>query len=142
MKKSIDYAVIAIGGILLALGLYLAIAKSESKGIMLALPYVCVGLGCGVFGHGMGNIISKKTMKIDPKLAKQQEIDRNDERNVAINNRAKAKAYDCMTFVFGALVLSFALMNSDLIATLLMVFAYLFVHGYAIFYRCKYDKEM
>lgn len=47
-----------------------------------------------------------------------------------------------MTFVFGALMLAFALMGVDMVATLLLVFAYLFVHGYAIYYRCKYNEEM
>ena len=47
-----------------------------------------------------------------------------------------------MTFVFGALILSFGLMGVDMIALLLLVFAYLFVHGFAIYYRFKFDKEM
>jgi 4-hydroxybenzoate polyprenyltransferase len=70
------------------------------------------------------------------------EIERKDERNIAISNRSKAKAYDLMIFVFGALMLSFALMGVDLVLILLLVFAYLFVVGYGIFYRIKYDKEM
>ncbi len=70
------------------------------------------------------------------------EINENDERNIAIANRAKAKAYDMMVFVFGALMLSYALMDTDMVASLMLVFAYLFVIGYGIFYRVKYDKEM
>ncbi|MEA4889917.1 MAG: hypothetical protein VB070_10685 [Clostridiaceae bacterium] len=45
-------------------------------------------------------------MKNNPEIQKQIEIEKNDERNVAMMNRAKAKAYDIMTFVFGALMLS------------------------------------
>ena len=37
---------------------------------------------------------------------------------------------------------SFALMEIDMIALLLMVSAYLFVHGFAIYYRIQFDKEM
>lgn len=33
------------------------------------------------------------------------DIVRKDERNIAISNRAKAKAYDLMTYTFGALLL-------------------------------------
>jgi alpha/beta superfamily hydrolase len=109
---------------------------------MLAFPYVCIGIGTGAFGHGMGNIVSYKAMKQNPDLQKQAEINRNDERNVAIANRSKAKAYDLMTFVFGALIMSFALMGVEVTALLLSVFVYLFVQGYAIYYRCKYEKEM
>ena len=81
-------------------------------------------------------------MKNNPDIEKQLEINRNDERNIAIGNRAKAKAYDMMIFVFGSLLIAFALMGIDVIAVLLTTFAYLFVVGYGIYYSCKYDKEM
>lgn len=69
-------------------------------------------------------------------------LSKKDERNAIIANRAKAKAYDVMIFVFGALMIAFALMGVDMIPVLLFVFAYLFVQGYAVYYRCKYEKEM
>ena len=143
MKSSkMDYISTAIGTILLVAGLYLVKTIVEPQGILEALPYVCVGLGCGIFGHGMGNILSRKAFMNSPEIQKQIEVDRNDERNIAIANRAKARAYDRMTFVFGALMLSFALMRVDMAALLLLVFAYLFVQFYGVYYRCKYDREM
>lgn len=143
MKKSkADYVITALGILLLVVGGYIIKSGQDTQGIMRALPYVCIGLGCGIFGHGMGNIISRKTIQTDPKLEKQLEIQKNDERNIAISQRAKAKAYDLMTFVYGALMLTFALMGVDMVEVLLLVFAYLFVHGYAVYFRCKYDKEM
>ena len=39
-------------------------------------------------------------------------------------------------------MVSFALMGVDMSALLLLVFAYLFVHGFGIYYRIKFDKEM
>ncbi|WP_312648393.1 DUF6442 family protein [Aminipila sp.] len=143
MKRIISSNLLTILGLLLlGIGLYLVKTVPDPQGIFRALPYVCVGLGCGVFGHGMGNIISHKAIKSNPDLEKQLEIDRNDERNIAIGNRAKAKAYDMMIFVFGALLFAFALMGIDMITILLMVFAYLFITIYGIYYRFKYDKEM
>ena len=47
-----------------------------------------------------------------------------------------------MVFVFGALMIAFALMNVEWNVILLLVFAYLFVVGYGIFYRCKLEKEI
>ncbi len=47
-----------------------------------------------------------------------------------------------MIYVFGALLLSFALMGVGLAPILLLDVAYLFVIGYGVFYRFKYDKEM
>lgn len=143
MKKDLcDYLLTALGLILLLAGLYLVKTFTEPEGMMRALPYVCIGVGCGVFGQGMGNIISRKAMKNSPDLQRQMEINKKDERNIAIGNRAKAKAFDMMIFVFGALMLSFALMGVDLTAVLLLVFAYLFVLFYGVYYRMKYDREM
>jgi len=137
-----DYIAILLGAALFAIGLYMVKSFVNPQGIMLALPYVCIGLGCGIFGHGMGNYISYKATKDSPEVQKQINIDKNDERNVEIANRSKAKAYDMMTFVYGALLVAFALMGIDMIVILLLVFAYLFVHGCGIYYRFKYDKEM
>ena len=75
-------------------------------------------------------------------LQKKLTIEENDERNIAISNKAKGKAFDMMTYVYGALMVSFALMGVDMSALLLLVFAYLFVHGFGIYYRIKFDKEM
>jgi len=142
MKKNCyNYGLTAIGLIMIGAGLFLVKTFPEPEGIMRALPYICIGLGCGIFGHGMGNIISWKAMKNSPDIQRQLEIDKMDERNIAIGNRAKAKAFDMMIFVFGALMLSFALMGIDLIAVLLLVSAYLFVVFYGVYYRIKYDKE-
>lgn len=136
------YMISFVGVILLGAGLYLTKSSIESQGALFALPYVFIGIGCGIFGHGMGNIISNKVLNSSPELKKQLEINIKDERNVAIANCAKAKAYDMMTFVFGALMISFAIMGVEMREVLLLVFAYLFVQGYAIYYRSKYDKVM
>lgn len=141
-NKSLPYILSIVGLALIGIGLYSIGKIGNPHGIMGALPYVFVGLGCGVFGHGTGDLISGNAMKNSPDFAKKLEIEKNDERNVAIANRAKAKALDIMFPVFGALMIAFALMGVDLAVTLLMVFAYLFVAGCGIYYRCKYDKEM
>lgn len=130
------------GLLLVSIGLYLIKTIIEPQGIMRALPYVCVGLGCGILGHGIGNIISNRVLKNHPDIDKQIKIEKLDERNIAIGNHAKAKAYDMMIFIFGALILTFSLMGVDMVAILLLVFAYLFIVGYGIYYRYKFDKEL
>ncbi|GGL65208.1 hypothetical protein [Sporolactobacillus putidus] len=140
--RGIHYITSTIGLLLLGIGFYLVKTVIEPQGMMKTLPYMCVGLGCGFFGQGMGEIVRRRALKNYPDIRKQIEIDRHDERNTAIGNRAKAKAYDLMKFTFGALMIAFALMGIDLAAVLLLAFAYLFVLGYGIYYRCKYDKEM
>lgn len=106
------------------------------------MPYVCIGLGCGAFGHGVGDILSRQALKSDPSLAKRIQVEQEDERNIALSNLAKGKAFDLMLYVFGALLVCFALMEIDLAALLLLVAAYLFVVGSSIYYRLKYEKEM
>lgn len=75
-------------------------------------------------------------------VRKQLEIAQKDERNQAIASQAKSKAFDMMTFSFGALMLVFALMQVDMAALLMLVFVYLLVHGYAVYCHCRYEKEM
>lgn len=142
MKKNTMDCLMAVGGILLVgAGLLLLKTVAVPQGAAV-ISYVCIGVGCGAFGHGMGNWISRRALKNSPALQRQVEIEQKDERNMAITNRAKAKAYDMMIFLFGALMLSFALMGIDFMATLLLVFSYLLVVGYGVYYHCRYQKEM
>lgn len=141
-KKNFNYLIAVVGLLLLVTGLILLKVIANPQGILLVVPYVCIGLGCGAFGHGVGDIVSNKVAKNNPQLQKQMEIDKNDERNIAIANKAKAKAYDIMLYVFGALMVTFALMSVDMVAILLLVAAYLFVVGFFIYYLNKYHKEM
>ncbi len=110
MKKSISsYFITVLGVGLFAIGLYFIKTIEDPQGLLRGLPYICVGLGCGIFGHGMGEIIVRNAKKNNPAASKQLEIEMKDERNLAIANRAKAKAYDMMVFVLGALITALAI---------------------------------
>lgn len=142
MKKCKNY-LFTVGGILLvAFGLGLVKGISEPGELLSVLPYVLIGIGCGSFGYGMGELVSQRILKNDPELALQKEIEAGDERNIMLSGLAKARAYDLMTYVFGALMIAFALMKVEMSAVLLLVAAYLFVEGYSIYYRIKLEKEM
>ena len=127
-------------GLFLSLfGLLLCVAGAvllKNGGLATPLPYVLLGVGCGLFGQGAGALISQKILQSAPETEHSLRI----ERNVTLANRARA--YDLMSAVFGALMVSFALMGVELTAVLLLVAAYLSVHGYAIWCRCKLEKEM
>ncbi len=139
MKKGVFFALSVMGLVLIASGLYYLKSATQVQGLMKVLPYYCIGIGCGAFGHGAGQLIA---LKSGGNIQKQIEIERRDERNITIINRAKGKAFDAMIYIFGALIVSFGLMNLDLYVILTLVFAYLLVAGISIYYRCKYDKEM
>lgn len=143
MKKNvINTLTLVVGLALLGAGLYLLKTVFAPTGVMLALPYVFIGLGCGMFGQGVSGFVNRAVLKKNPEIAKQQEIEQKDERNQEIANRAKAKAYDAMVFVFGALMVTFALMGLDLVPVLLLVGAYLYVVGVGLYYRFKLEKEL
>ena len=42
-----------------------------SQGILAGLPYVCIGIGSGLLGHSMGNVISERAIRNDPKKQKK-----------------------------------------------------------------------
>lgn len=138
MKKRRNELFAVLG--LLALVAGLVLIKTGTGDAVV--PYLLVGLGSGVFGHGAGQWLSDRAVRRDPALKKQLEIERNDERNVMIGERAKAKAYDLMVTLFGALFLAFAFMETDWRLLLLLCAAYLFVCGYSIFCRAKLEREM
>ncbi|WP_242973941.1 hypothetical protein [Clostridium thermosuccinogenes] len=140
IAKYIAFSV--FGFAVLVAGLVGAILLPGAKGVMLTLPYVCVGIGAGIFGGNLGTAIRLHLIRKDPKLAKRAEIEAKDERNIAISNKAKAKAYDLVQIVFGVLLLAFALIQVDMYVILTLVAADLFIVFSMIYYLNKYQKEM
>jgi hypothetical protein len=64
MKKTISYILFTILGLgLLASGLYFIKTLEDPQGILRALPYIFVGLGCVIFGHSIGEIVEQLAMK-------------------------------------------------------------------------------
>ena len=125
-----------IGTAALALGLFLI------RRVSGALPGVCIGLGSGLFGHGLGSMYSNFVARKHPEVARQVAIEQQDERNRAVNDRAKARAYDMMIYVFGALMVAYALMNADLAVVLMLVGAYLAIVACCIGFSVHYNKTM
>ena len=53
-----------------------------------AVPFLCLGVGCGLFAAVQGSCWPFEAMKKHPELQKQNEIAERDERNVAIREKA------------------------------------------------------
>jgi len=142
-KSAVKYLIFSlIGFIILALGAFLVKSTRDTQGIMQTLSYILIGIGAGVFGQNLGTAFNIHAMKKAPQVAKQKEIEENDERNITINSKAKAKAYDLMVMVFGALIVVFALMQVNWTLIIAFVFAYLFIVFSNIYFLIKYQKEM
>ena len=113
-----------LGGLVLWLGGFWLVRRSGiSWETLRVLPYLMIGIGCGLFGYGVGEMVNRHVLDSNPTLAKEQEIAQKDERNVALANRAKAKAYDLMTYMMAA------------------VLAYLAIEFYALYWRQRLEKE-
>ena len=125
-----------------AVGLLIILLSLGQSGSDSPWPYLCIGIGAGLFGQGTGELVSRRALRSSPEICKQLEIAQKDERNVAIANRAKGKAYDMMTYAFGALIVSFALMRVEMAAVIMLVVVYLGVQGCALYWRFRYEKEM
>ena len=69
MKKYRNWIIAAVGVLLWAAGF--GQVRADVAGV---LGYVCIGLGCGLFGHGSGELIAQRALKSDPALQKQLEI--------------------------------------------------------------------
>lgn len=143
MKKYWKYLTAFLLGVLsLSSGLYMVKTLREAPKFLSAIQYVLIGLGCVLFGYGMGKLVEVILYKRNPEIGRMVEIEKNDERNRAVSDSAKARAYDLMTYVFAALLISFALMQVDNIPIILLAFSYIFIHIYAIWNRSRIEKEM
>lgn len=139
-ERSVLYKIMTFIGLALLLGgLYMIKKNIFSDGVA---PYLLLGFGCGVFGHGVGETLSRSARKSNPEFNHQVEIEENDERNIALREKAQAKAYNIMIPVFGSLFVAFGFMKVDLKVLLLLIAAYLFVCISSIYYRVKYEKEL
>jgi len=65
-----------------------------------------------------------------------------DERNIDIENKAKAKAFDVMGIIFGILIIIYVFLKSNLLTISLVVIAYFLTFIIYIAYFSKYHKEM
>ncbi len=131
-----------IGLIIFIVGAVLTKFTKYLPETMQTLPFILIGIGAGVFGQNLGNLINLYLMKKNPQLAQVQKIEAQDERNITITNKAKAKAYDLMVIAFGILLLMLSLMNIDLTTILALVITYLLVVFSNIYFINKYSKEI
>ena len=136
-RKSIAFT---IGGIALVIaGFVLLKFFPADEGVMEVLPYYFVGIGCGAFGWGAGELLRERALR---ELAFELEVERTDERRIFIANAAKARAYDVMSYLFAALIICFGLMQVELVVLLMLIAAFLFVEGVAIYQMVKLEKKL
>lgn len=107
-----------------------------------SIPYIMIGIGAGLFGLGLGEIIKIRTLNTSPTAKRKYEIEQNDERNIEINQRSKSKAFDFMGYVYPVVMLVCVLLNVELTIILLLVAVYLLIYAVQIYYFVKYQKDL
>lgn len=136
-KKGLYIIILIIGIGLFGIGGLLFKTDGEAS-----LSFVLIGIGAGLLGMSVGELIKQSLIKKNPDYLERIEIETNDERNVFIKNKAKAKAFDWMITVYAILMLIYTLMSLNTAAVLMLVGAYLLVWGTYFVYFNKYYKEM
>lgn len=139
-NKKKGYLLSVLGIALIFTALYFFINFRSTENSLFNLTYILLGIGSGIFGHGLGELIIVYSK--NQNLKKSINIQKNDERTIAINNLSKAKAYDVMIYIFSALIMIMAFMNINPVAVIISVSAYLFIIFTNVFYKIKYNKEM
>lgn len=139
-NKKKGYLLSVLGIALIFTALYFFINFRSTENSLFNLTYILLGIGSGIFGHGLGELIIVYSK--NQNLKKSINIQKNDERTIVINNLSKAKAYDVMIYIFSALIMIMAFMNINPVAVIISVSAYLFIIFTNVFYKIKYNKEM
>ncbi|KNZ41299.1 hypothetical protein [Acetobacterium bakii] len=101
-----------------------------------------LGIGAGLIGMSLANLVMKQLELNNPALEKQSQIDFHDERNTMIRNRAKAKAGDITQWLIMAIAYITILISAPLWVTLAVVIVFLIYHFIGIYLINKYQKEM
>ena len=104
-KKNLYIALIAVG-----LGLIGTVYLFLDKGISPRGIGALMGIASGLIGMSVSQLLPLRMEDTDPSLRKRNEIERKDERNLAIRCRAKALSGDVLLWaVVGISWLSFGL---------------------------------
>lgn len=131
-----------LGVVLVALGLYIYQKTLGMDKTVVVIPYIFIAIGCGILGHFTGNLIQHYSTKGNEELKRQIEIEKNDERNVLIAEKSKAKAYDLMIYLFAAMLIIFSLMGADKLQLVVLVAIYLSLQIYALYWKSKFESRM
>lgn len=143
-NKSIikDYIFIIVGVVLVVAGFYFHKSIISTDRMITAVPHILIYIGIGLFAHFIGNLLQYTSIKNHEEFERQTMIDKNDERNILIANKSKAKAYDLMIYLFATMLIMFSLMGITKFAIIIMVAIYLAIQIYALYWRYNFERTM
>ncbi|TCT12956.1 hypothetical protein EDC18_11030 [Natranaerovirga pectinivora] len=136
-KKKAWYMGTIIIGILLFGGSFL-LKGEDQKHIMGLL----LGVGSGLVGMSIANLYMIYLEQKNPALVKKNTIEYNDERNITIRHKAKAKAGDITQWLIIGISYITILTNAPVWVTLTAVGIFLIYNILGVYFTSKYGKSM
>ena len=103
---------------------------------------ILLGTGAGVLGANIAKLYFISLEKKNPDMIKENEIELQDERNVLIRQRAKAKSADITQWLIMIIAYLEIFVNAPLWITLLTVGIFVLYNIIQIYYINKFNKEM
>ena len=135
MQKKSTFYVMAITISVIMIILSQFVELNSHSGILL-------GTGAGVIGASIAKLYTINLEKKNPDMIKENEIELQDERNVLIRQRAKAKSADITQWLIMMIAYLEIFVNAPLWITLLTVGIFVLYNIIQIYYINKFNKEM
>lgn len=131
------YLPIGMGIILLTLGLF--VFKSEAT---KSVGGVCFGLGAGLLGMSLSNLVNLSYLEHHPEVQKQSKIESADERNIMINHMAKSKTLDIIQWFIIGIAYVTILMKASIWLTVISVAVFALKYILEVVFMIKYQKSL
>ena len=127
------------GGVLLFLGRKVFVAEE-----LKMLAGICFGFGSAFFVLGIGNLVGAFTAAKfeDQEVIRQKRIEENDERNIRILDRSRAKANQVLVYILSIIILVLGFMNVELYVIILFASLLLVQFVLVIIFSNYYAKRM
>ena len=135
MRKKSTFYVMAITISVIMIILSQFVELNSHSGILL-------GTGAGVIGASIAKLYTINLEKKNPDMIKENEIELQDERNVLIRQRAKAKSADITQWLIMVIAYLEIFVNAPLWIILLTVGIFVLYNIIQIYYVNKFNKEM
>ena len=133
-KKSTFYVMAIITSIIMII-LSQFVELNSHSGILL-------GTGAGAIGASIAKLYFINLEKKNPDIAKENEIELQDERNILILQRAKAKSADIIQWLIMLIAYLEIFVNAPLWIILLTISVFVLYNIIQAYYINKFNKEM
>lgn len=128
---------LAVGLAMVGLGGYVLSGEVSKE-----LSGVLIGGGSGLFGMCLSRITIIMIRRKNPNYEKKVRIEEQDERNQAINHRAKASAFDAMGYIYGVTMLICVLTGAEIATILLLAASFLLIYGVYMYQMVQWSKRL